>query len=351
MPYLQSRGENHNTPINSTDAHADTDYLTITEHQTTPLPNQDHLPFWEKEWIAPELKDLLFKQHEVEDEVNSTPLRTYLVVDAYLYTKIRGFFDLDLINDVPVKCLFKGEAEESMKTVAPYLIDMTLPEGAWKDKSKVSNFHKYYFENQWGKGTGIFVRSATDMEEIYQHFRKFTKVQDEKGKWYFFRFYDPRSFMQIVRSLSTANTQYFFANIQCIICPNKNTTAHISVQQSSSGETPPAPIIFNETLRKAMGLQRKQQFAQSMQKLLEKKYTSFCELDDDHRKDFILTALTDAEGYGIALERSLGYFMLTKWIKQYDWNQWIKQQMAALNNTALSEIDKMRRLYAKAQEE
>ena len=33
-----------------------------------------------------------------------------------------------------------------------------------------------------------------DMEDVYQHFRKFTKVQDENGKWYFFRFWEGSTF-------------------------------------------------------------------------------------------------------------------------------------------------------------
>lgn len=179
-----------------------TDYLAITEHQISPLPDQDHLPFWEKEWIAPELKNLLFGQMEAEDDTNSILLRTYLIVDAYLYTKIRGFFDLDLIDEIPVKCLFQGKAGEQLKAVAPYLIDLTLSEIAWDDKDKISDFHKYYFDKQWHQGTGIFVRSTIGIEGIYQHFRKFTQLQDEHGKWYFFRFWEPKIFRDYMNDLS-----------------------------------------------------------------------------------------------------------------------------------------------------
>ena len=98
-----------------------------------------------------------------------------------------------------------------------------------------------------------------------------------------------------------------------------------------------------------MGLQKKSRFVQSMQTILEKKYPSFCKLAESSRKDFILAALADAQKYDIALERSLGYFILTKWIKQHEWNQWIKEKMATLNQSAFTEIDKMRQLYLQAQ--
>jgi len=165
----------------------DEGYLTITEHDIPPLPEQKGVPFWEREWIIDELKELLFGQSE-----DGNTLKTYLIVDATLRKKITGFFNLD-VQDVPVRCLFKGEAEEGLKEVAPYLVDMTLPEGAWNDKDKVPEFHKDFFHRHWGENTGIIVRTSASFNEVWGHFRKFTKVQVEEDKrWVFFRFWDPR---------------------------------------------------------------------------------------------------------------------------------------------------------------
>ena len=163
------------------------EYLTITEHEIPPLPAQDGVPFWDKEWIAPELKELLFGQPK-----KGARLRTYFIVDATLRKNITGFFDLDKL-DVPIQCLFKGEKAEELKESAPYLIDMTLPDGAWDDKDLVPSFHKNFFDKHWGQNTGMFIRTSALFADVWGHFRKFPRIQVEEDKrWVYFRFWDPR---------------------------------------------------------------------------------------------------------------------------------------------------------------
>lgn len=164
-------------------------YLTITEHEIAPLPAQSSIPFWEQKWIAPELKDLLFSQPE-----DGAKLQTYFIVDAMLRKNITGVFDLDSAAiDVPIQCLFKGEAAGDFKEAAPYLIDMTLPDRAWEDRDYVPAFHKDFFKKHWGKNTGIFIRTTALMSEVRRHFRRFPRIQDSNGKWFYFRFWDSRS--------------------------------------------------------------------------------------------------------------------------------------------------------------
>ncbi len=161
---------------------ASSDYLTILEPKITSLQDQDNVPFWDKEWITPDLKLLLFGQPETQK------LHTYFIVDASLRRNITGIPDLETL-DIPVRCLFKGDAGEELKESAPHLIDMTLPEGAWDDPGKTPAFHRDFFAKHWGKNTGIFIRSTASMDDIWAHCRKFTKYVDETGKGHFFRYY------------------------------------------------------------------------------------------------------------------------------------------------------------------
>jgi|GEM_PF-5185166 len=201
------------------EAYDDTEYLTITEHDIPPLPEQYGVPFWDKEWIVPELKELLFGQLETGDVI-----RTYLIMDASARRAVTKFDDLSTI-EIPMQCLFKGDAAEELREVAPYLLDMTLPEGAWDDKDKVSSFHKDFFEKHWHCNTGIFIRSTAPMQSIYQHFRKFPRLQVEEDKrWVYFRFWDPRiapSYFKSIQSISTKVAQWCHSrgslNIQRII--------------------------------------------------------------------------------------------------------------------------------------
>jgi len=191
----------------------DKEYLTITEHDISPLPEQKGVPFWDKEWIVPELKALLFDQPDPQQRLN-----TFFVVDATLRRAITKFFDLTML-DVPVKCLFT---------------DMSLTDEALNDKDKVPHFHKDFFENHLGQGTGIIIRSTASMGELHHHLRKFTKVQNEKGKWCFFRFWEYSIFIEYWKYFSTSYelvSRFFaikgFVNINHMYFSYKKTLTHI----------------------------------------------------------------------------------------------------------------------------
>lgn len=159
-------------------------YLDV-EARELPIPDEN--PDDGGGWIAPALKKILFGQPETGPE-----LHTYLLVDATLRKAVSKVFDLDML-DVETRCLFKGKAAEDWKESAPYLIDMTLPAGAWDDPSQVPTFHRRFIADHWGKSTGIVVRSTAPMDTIWRHFRRFTRAQMEEGtSWFLFRFWDPR---------------------------------------------------------------------------------------------------------------------------------------------------------------
>ncbi|MGB1239833.1 MAG: DUF4123 domain-containing protein [Pseudomonadales bacterium] len=146
--------------------------------------------FWEREWINPQLKQALFSDNDHPDPERA--VRTYLLVDATRYTQIRGVFDLDLIDDCSVKCMFTGDAAEGLKHVAPYLLDITLSAQALEDDNYVSHFHQRYFDTMWGEDIGVFIRTCAPMGKVHTHLRKFTKLQIDGQLNRFFRFWDPR---------------------------------------------------------------------------------------------------------------------------------------------------------------
>lgn len=174
-------------------------YLNITEHSIETLPDQSNLPIWEQDWIAPELKELLFGQPR-----NDEMLRTYCIINAGARKIITQIFDIEEDSlDVPVRCLFKGEAEESLEETAPYLVDATLTQSSLDGDEHLPRFHKTFFQKHWGENTGIFIRTTLPMEAVWQHFRKFTKVvMEDDGQKVFFLFYDPRVLPKYLRNIS-----------------------------------------------------------------------------------------------------------------------------------------------------
>jgi len=120
------------------DDYDNTDYLSISKHNIPPLAEQSGVAFWNKEWITPELKNLLFEQpntsiaanaetsHENKaNKQSNTHLEqtchTFLVVDATLRRNITKFFDLGGNLGVPIQCLFSGKAAQELAEVAPLL--------------------------------------------------------------------------------------------------------------------------------------------------------------------------------------------------------------------------------------
>ena len=238
------------TPINARPKAEDESPLIITEHAFGQLPDQSKIwPPMDRTWIDPQLKDLLFSQslpkehqhilspppvtsssgeaaYQEADDFSQPLIRTYFIADAHLRRKITKVFDL---NDptrwklrppggepvqgpngneghVRYRSLFKGEAAEELKEVAPYLFEITLPELAYQEDKQVPRFHKAFFqelhdeaarERAGGKthlDTGIFIRTTQRFEEVWKHFRKFTRIQDENGKWYLWRFWDAKNY-------------------------------------------------------------------------------------------------------------------------------------------------------------
>ncbi|MEL6750277.1 MAG: DUF4123 domain-containing protein, partial [Pseudomonadota bacterium] len=194
-------------------------YLEITEHTIPPLPDQSDKPRWEQDWITSELKDLLFGQPDPQ-----APLRTYLIVDATLRTRISGIFDLDL-QDVPVRSLVRSQRAEDLREVAPYLVDMTLPEGAWDDRRQVPNFHLDFFARHWQQGTGILVRTTADMDAVWTHCHPFVRVQVEATQeWVFSRFWEGTWVLDFFTAFHPDYQCLFWQNLAAILLPAGNIT-------------------------------------------------------------------------------------------------------------------------------
>ncbi|MGB0901997.1 DUF4123 domain-containing protein [Halocynthiibacter sp.] len=146
------------------------------------------------------LKEPLFGQLEPTAEeiaqhggTGSVPsMRTYAILDAakmpYLLT---GLIES---SGLRFESLFQGSAAEEFKEHCPYLVEL----------SEDNSFTKSLFTGPdgvnglWEKELGIYGRSRAEFDELRKHFRKFTRIQDAQGKWYYFKFWDATLFQGIV---------------------------------------------------------------------------------------------------------------------------------------------------------
>ena len=113
------------------------------------------------------------------------PLHTFAILDA---AKVKNLPEMLETSGLEHRCLFKGDAFDKLKDVAPWIV--RLEEG--------NSFTRNLFTRSdapwhlWDAEPGIYIRSRTKLDVVWAHFRKFTRVQDEYAKWYYWRFWEPK---------------------------------------------------------------------------------------------------------------------------------------------------------------
>lgn len=109
-------------------------------------------------------------------------------------------------SELDYSCLFSGKSREELETVAPYIVrlkeDDSFTQGLFTSAKMP--------EDLWDKEAGIFIRSKASLPQLRKHFRRFTRVQDEGGKWYYFRFWEQTMLRHFSTGTGTQNLMNFF---------------------------------------------------------------------------------------------------------------------------------------------
>lgn len=152
-------------------------------------PLDDQLAMIEKKTVPDALRKILFEDplvlkqdHDPKQQI--AQMHTYAILDGAKVPQLSLMLEA---SGLPHRCLFRGTAFKELKDVAPWIVQ--LEEG--------NAFCRHLFTSGkahwqlWDKAPGIFLRSRASLDALWRHVRKFTRIQDETGKWFYFRFYDP----------------------------------------------------------------------------------------------------------------------------------------------------------------
>jgi len=104
--------------------------------------------------------------------------------------------------------LYKGEPEEILADVAPYLVNF-LKKGQYN-----LELIKWIAEECWADSCAIFIESDYDLKNLLAHFQQFLMVMDEAGKAFYFRFYDPRVLRVYLPTCNNDELTTFFGPVQ-----------------------------------------------------------------------------------------------------------------------------------------
>ncbi|NSX55554.1 DUF4123 domain-containing protein [Parasulfitobacter algicola] len=169
--------------------------VLIVETISGITPLDDQFGVDDKKTVPTALYDLFFGHLDpsdvnpiaLGDTLEDVPhLQTYAILDA---AKVTNLPELLAMSELEHRCLFKGQAEDNLRSVAPWIVKL--------EEGNAFTRHLFTHENDvpwylWDKEPGIYIRSLATLDQLWKHFRKFTRLQDENGKLYYQRFYDPR---------------------------------------------------------------------------------------------------------------------------------------------------------------
>lgn len=139
--------------------------------------------------------------------------QSYALLDA---AKTSNLVEKLNASGLEFRCLFKGQAEQELSDVAPYLVSLREDD----------NLTRTLFTGPkgchglWHAEAGIFLRSALPFETLWQHLRKFTRVQNSSGKWYYFRYWEPavaRSYFSGIAERPETVSQWFHGRARQIL--------------------------------------------------------------------------------------------------------------------------------------
>ena len=110
----------------------------------------------------------------------------FAILDA---AKFDGLPELLAGQDLRFQCLFQGNAAQELRDAAPWLVQL----------DPKAPFARALFSQDpadprpwlhWGKDAGVYLRSTLEFDAVWRHLRKFTRVMNADGKWFYHRFWD-----------------------------------------------------------------------------------------------------------------------------------------------------------------
>jgi hypothetical protein len=123
--------------------------------------------------------------------------RLFAILDACDSPWVPQF--AEALGEENAVCLYRGEPEESLWAVAPYLIVVDPAILRWIPR----------FALPLDEGWGIFVVSTMPLGDVRRHFRRFLRVQGPDRAQFYLRFYDPRVLRWFLESCTDSDVASF----------------------------------------------------------------------------------------------------------------------------------------------
>lgn len=115
------------------------------------------------------------------------PHHVYALLDG---AKVAGLADMLRASGAEHRCIFKGKLATELREVAPWIVHLTPDARLTRSLFTTGRMPGAL----WDRQPGVFLRSRASLDDIWQYMRKFTRLQDQNGGWFYLRFWDPACF-------------------------------------------------------------------------------------------------------------------------------------------------------------
>jgi len=109
------------------------------------------------------------------------------------------------------ECLYSGDAERELGSVAPWLFTHPKP----------SDFADWILARSGGQNWGIMMESSAAFKDLYLHLKKFLRVKLEDGRKVYLRYYDPRVLPAFLESSEKEQLIEFFGPVKRFMMESK----------------------------------------------------------------------------------------------------------------------------------
>lgn len=246
------------------------------------------------------LSSRLFGRLE-EDNTDIAPA-TFAVLDA---ASVADLPELLNASGLEHECLFRGKAAEELSAAAPWLVRLE-PENSFTRKLFTSGPAPWHL---WGKISGSYLRFDGGCPELATHLRRFTRLPDEKAKWYYFRYWDPGVMAVVLKNPTERLAERILAPLSAVmtIFTDRGVALYRQRYDAFAGRGN-APIQLTSQFRELLTAAAESRFDEKLRRYLARNDQKFSRLPYSDQLARTKEAVVAAEFYGFRIEAAVARF-------------------------------------------
>jgi hypothetical protein len=135
----------------------------------------------------------------------------WMIVDG---ARDRRIYSLLIGSYLESSCLYAGDLPHRLEAAAPYLVQLEFED----------RYTRRLIDEAWGNSWGVFLRSNETMDRLRRHLRQFLRVQDWRGRFMVFRYYDPRVLRVYLPTCNSEEIRTVFGPVKSFYMEDETAT-------------------------------------------------------------------------------------------------------------------------------